>query len=150
MRANAVVILGSLAGGLVLGWVTVSSIQPARLAPLSLGGSLVHSGREILAARQELERSVGAPPDEATATPPPPDVAVLFRRDLTAIEQRSDGMTAWIVDYTQPYGRRSLRRGDSYREGWRISAIEPQMIELRRRQQIKRIAVFDLPTEVNQ
>jgi hypothetical protein len=82
--------------------------------------------------------------------PPPPDIAHLFRRDLTAIETRGDGAIVWIVDFTQPYGRRGLRVGDTYQDGWRVAAIELQAIVLRRRRESRRVEAFPLAPEPNQ
>jgi hypothetical protein len=76
------------------------------------------------------------------APPPPPDIAHLFRRDLTAIETRRDAPVVWVVDFSQPYGRRGLRVGDIYQDGWRVAAIEPQAIVLRRRRESRRVEAF--------
>jgi hypothetical protein len=83
----------------------------------------------------------------AIETPPAPDIAQLFRRDLTAIEQGSGPAQALIVDYAQPSGRRRLRVGDIYQDGWRIARIAPQQIELRRRRETRSVAVFEMPSE---
>lgn len=81
-------------------------------------------------------------PDIAPA-PPPPDITAVFRRDLTAIEQTPRGPIVWVVDLAQFSSRRSLRTGDVYKDGWRVSAISAQFIELRKRHDVRRVAIFD-------
>ena len=70
---------------------------------------------------------------------------MLFRRDLTAIEDRDGGRVAWIIDFTQTYQRRALRVGDVYQDGWRVSRIGVQSIDLRRRREVRTVDAFALP-----
>jgi hypothetical protein len=101
--------------------------------------------REVLA---QVSFFAAVAPEEAAFEPaPPPDIAHLFRRDLTAIETRTDGAIVWIVDFTQPHGRRGLRVGEIYQDGWRIAAIESQAIVLRRRGESRRVDAFRLAPE---
>jgi hypothetical protein len=149
---RAVILAVSLSAGLASGWLTVARAPtptPSDQAPLWAAPH--HGGESIGAARERLE-ALGYGAAEAPASdeillaaPPPPDIAVLFRRDLTAIEQRAEGPLAWIVDFTQPNGRRSLRPGDVYQDGWRVSTVSEQVIELRRRRETRRVAVFTPP-----
>lgn len=135
-------------GGLGLGWLTTvhTGGEGAPAPPAAI--EVRHAGAEIGVARQRLaELGVGleAAVEEELELAPPIDVAVLFRRDLTAIEQRGDGAVAWIVDFSQDYGRRGLRVGDVYQDGWRVTRIETQHIELRRRREVRRVAAFSTP-----
>ena len=106
---------------------------------------VVHGGAEAGAARVQLEALGLAPPPIVEQGPPPPDVAMLFRRDLTAIEDRTNGRQVLLVDAMRPYQRRVLRVGDVYQDGWRVARIEPQSVVLRRRREVRTIDVFALP-----
>ena len=79
------------------------------------------------------------------APPPPPDVAVRFRRDLTAIEETPAGPVVWIVDAAEGSSRRAIRAGGVYADGWRVTAITPRAIELRRRAETRRVLTFSAP-----
>lgn len=147
MNRQVLILAFSLIAGGGLGWVTARAPAIAA-APLALSPPSPQHGR--IAAREARERFAAfglaaAPAERTYEPPPPPDIAVLFRRDLTAIEQREDGLVVWIVDFTQQFGRRALRRGDVYQDGWRVSAISPQFIELRRRRETRRVAAFEPP-----
>ncbi|MEQ1707821.1 MAG: hypothetical protein ABL864_05770 [Terricaulis sp.] len=148
---RAAIFAASLVGGLASGWVTaVRAPAPALSEQAPAWAASHHGGESIGAARERLAAlGYGAAEvlasDEALQARPPPDVAILFRRDLTAIEQRADGPLAWIVDFTQPNGRRGLRPGDVYQDGWRVSIVSEQIIELRRRRETRRVAVFVPP-----
>ena len=117
-----------------------------RIAPV-----LTHAGGPAGASRaQLLELGLGQVEvfdAAAIDAPPAPDIARLFRRDLTAIEQTGGVAQALIVDYAEPSGRRRLRAGDIYQDGWRIARITPQQIELRRRRETRSVAVFEIPNE---
>jgi hypothetical protein len=74
-----------------------------------------------------------------------PDVSEAFREDLAAIEQTETGPVVWLVDLDQLSGRRGVRTGELYKDGWRVARITPQQIELRRRRELRQIAVFNGP-----
>jgi hypothetical protein len=140
----------ALGGGLVLGWLTAVTPRTPTESENAAGASPRHGGVAAGAAGERLSALNYAAAAEVyveEAPPPPPDVAVLFRRDLTAIEQTPSGPIAWIVDLNQMAGRRGLRRGDIYQDGWRVSAIREQVIELRRRREVRRVETFVPPPE---
>jgi hypothetical protein len=114
---------------------------------------LFHAGAETGAARERLlELGLGEVVETAPElfeAPPAPDIATLFRRDLTAIEHGTRGAHALIVDYAEPSGRRRLRVGDVYQDGWRIARVDAQRIELRRRREVREVAVFELAPEAS-
>lgn len=144
MRAQLFLLAGGVAVGLGLGWLTASTPEP-EASPIVDAITVVHAGVEAGAARERLNALGLAPPPVVDTGPPPPDIAVLFRRDLSAIEDRANGRVAWIVDFTQTYRRRALRVGDIYQDGWRIARIAPQSVELRRRREVRTVDTFALP-----
>ncbi len=144
MKAQLFLLAGGVAAGLGLGWLTASTPEPAS-SPIVDAVTLAHAGVEAGAARERLEALGLAPAPVVETGPPPPDIAVLFRRDLSAIEERATGRIAWIVDFTQTYRRRALRVGDIYQDGWRIARIAPQSVELRRRREVRNVDTFALP-----
>lgn len=110
--------------------------------------TIVHGGDEAGRARELFERlnwgetapsaNIEAPPPP----PPPPDVAVLLRQDLTAIEITAAGPVVWIVDPEQPFQRRAIAVGGAYRDGWKVAAITPQRIDLKRRRETRSVSTF--------
>lgn len=140
--------------GAVGGWIAA---PPIEVAPDPVGvtrtPSIDNLRDDYARARALLGRLSFMDEGEEVAVveaPPPPDIAQLFRRDLTAIENRADGAIVWVVDFTQQFGRRGLRVGDVYQDGWRVAAIEPQAIVLRRRRERRRVDAFVLAPEPNQ
>ena len=146
MRRVLLLFGAALVGGAGAGWLTAPHADLAATpAPLELAQP-VHAGVAAAEARMRLEQlHATLPAEEALEAPPPPDITVLFRRDLTAIEQRPDGPIVWIVDFAAEFGRRGLKIGDVYQDGWRLSAVAGQYIELRRRRETKRVTVFEAP-----
>ena len=144
MRAQLFLLAGGVVGGLGLGWLTAPTPEPDPTAALD-APTILHAGAEAGVARDRLDALGLAPPPVIDSGPPPADIAVLFRRDLTAIEERTAGRIAWVVDFTQTYQRRALRVGDVYQDGWRIARIAPQSVELRRRREVRTIDTFALP-----
>lgn len=143
MKRGAAIFALALVAGAGAGVATTRPL-PVEEQPRVADVRLVHAGSEAAEARQRLE-ALGfdaAAPEEALEAPPPLDIAFLFRRDLTAIERRPDGLQVWIVDFYADNGRRALRVGDIYQDGWRVSGISPQTIELRRRRETRVISAF--------
>lgn len=138
-------------GGGLVGWLSTPQIAAPSTGVAPIIPRLVHAGADAAIAREKfVGLGFGAEPvftADVAPEPAPPDVAVLFRRDLTAIETGSAGTVVWIVDFTQSFGRRALKVGDVYQDGWRVTAIGPQSVELRRRRESRRIQVFELPVE---
>ncbi len=152
MRLAAILPVAAIALGLVIGWSTAGVAPPApqhlpQLPMLRDGHALAGAARERFIA---LGLAQAPQAEVLPEAPPPPDISVLFRRDLTAIEQTPQGLMAWIIDLDQLSGRRGLKRGDVYQDGWRVSGVTEQSVELRARGQVRRVAVFDLPPEAAQ
>lgn len=143
MKAQLVLLIGSVVVGFGLGWLIAPS--PEGHAVTLETAPIAHSGAEARAAHERLDRLGFAPPPIVDTGPPPPDIAILFRRDLTAIEDQAGGRVAWIVDFTQANQRRALRVGDVYQDGWRVSRVGVQSIDLRRRREMRTIDAFALP-----
>lgn len=144
MRAQLILIACGVVGGLGLGWLLTPLPEPDS-APALEAPAIVHAGVEARDARQRLSQLGLAPPPAVDAGPPPPDIALLFRRDLTAIEDRPGARFVWIVDVSRAYRRRALRVGDVYQDGWRIVRISPQSVQLRRRREVRTVDAFALP-----
>lgn len=149
IRRNLYMLAASVVGGAVVGALTAT--PPRASAPQADAHTLapVHGG--ALAAKA-VERLVSVsfaapPPVEIPQAPPPPDIAITFRRELTAIEITPSGAIVWVVDWEQASGRRAIHRGGEYRDGWRVSAIENQTVELRRRTETRQIDVYAPPPE---
>ena len=137
-----------LAASVGVGWVTTPMPQSATHARRAVIVAPHHSGERAAAARSRLAAlGLLPPPPPEPTQPPPPDVAVVFRRDLSAIEHTRRGYQVWVVDLDQEHGRRGIRAGGIYQDGWRIASITPQTVELRRRGETRRVAVFDLPAD---
>lgn len=142
----------AVVGGLATGWLTAAPTTAPAADERTLHGVQAHYGAERIGTAREQLVALGYAEPLALASeaspPSPPDISVLFRRDLTAIEQGPDGPLVWILDLTREFGRRSLKPGDVYQDGWRISAVSEQVIELRRRRELRRVAVFNPPREI--
>jgi hypothetical protein len=142
-----------LAGGVLAGAaVGALSATPPRSAALGADAHTlapVHGGAIAAkaAARLVTVSFAAPPPVETPQTPPPPDVAVTFRRELTAIEHTASGPVVWIVDWNQASGRRAIHRGGEYRDGWRVAEIGNQTVELRKRTESRQVDVYAPPPE---
>ncbi len=153
MMRRALLTLGfATLGGLAAGWFT--ALPPGASAPALEAASQasltpLHGGAAASAAGARITQlSFGVPPAvELDTPPPPPDVAVTFRRELTAIEHTPTGAVAWVVDWSQAGGRRALRRGDIYQDGWRVATVGEQSVDLRRAQEVRHIDLFSAPPE---
>lgn len=137
-----------LAASLGVGWLTAPPPQDAVRARPAITASPQHGGAHASAARTRLAAlGLLPPPPPAPSLPPPPDVTIVFRRDLSAIEQTRRGYQVWVVDLNQERGRRGIRVGGIYQDGWRIASITPQAVVLRRRGEVRHVAVFDPPAD---
>ncbi len=140
-----------LAASFAIGWATTPApptLEEVRWAP----PRLAHAGEATRAALQALEalappaiQTVDIAEAAAPAPPPAPDIAVLFRRDLTAVTGAGRGAIVWIVDARAPSQRRGLRRGALYRDGWRIADIQQERILLRRGGARRTVLVMSAP-----
>lgn len=144
MKPQFLLLAGGIFAGLGLGWYVAPAAEvsatPAPQAP-----TLIDARVQAREALERLSELGFAPAPEVEAAPPPPDIALLFRRDLTAIEQRPTGRVVLIVDTAQAHQRRVLRIGDVYQDGWRVARIEAQSVQLRRRREVRTVDAFALP-----
>ena len=146
IRVVALVLVPTVLG-FVAGWFGVSA-PPAVAPPQQLEPPQLTDGRALAgAARARLEAlSYGQPPPVVEiAPPPPPPVEALFRRELTALERTPEGLVVWVVDPEQPSGRRALRQGEVYRDGWRLRAVDQQTVDLTRNGETRRVMLFSPP-----
>ncbi|MFT3727214.1 MAG: hypothetical protein QM759_05260 [Terricaulis sp.] len=149
MRAASWIAMTVVVLGFGVGWVAVK--PPTQSGPTRAGAVQrpVSGGEFASAALDRFSKLVpiaaDPPPDAGPPPPPPPDVAITFRRELTAIDVSGREPVVYIVDYNGEHGRRGLRKGDVYRDGWRVNAIADQEVVLRRRRELRTIAIFDLP-----
>jgi hypothetical protein len=74
--------------------------------------------------------------------PPEPDVADIFRRQLTAVVGQGDGPLAVLLAGEGP--SRLLRPGQAFMAGWTLKSVEMNQVVLARGRQRKTIALFDL------
>lgn len=82
----------------------------------------------------------GEEPDtsiEVNRPPPAPDIAELFRRDLTAVV--AEAGTRVVVVIGEDRTPRRLAEGAIYRDGWRLVSIGAGEVVLRRRGEMRRI-----------
>lgn len=136
--------------GFAIGWMAAKPPPhlsgPARIGqiqrPVS-GGEIASNALERFAELAPI--APDPPPDTGPPPPPPPDVAVTFRRELTAIDTSGSQPVVYIVDFNGEHSRRGLRRGDVYRDGWRVASVTPQEVVLRKRRETRTIQVFELP-----
>lgn len=155
MNAARILVAGMALAGLGVGWISASPVatdaedrdDPA-IVQVRHG-----SERAAQAAARIAALPIAAPPmmeaEEAYEPPPPPDIAVLFRRDLTAIETEGRRPALWVVDLTAPSLRRRIGVGQVYQDGWVVSAIGDQTVQLRKRRETRNVAVFEAPVYDN-
>lgn len=86
------------------------------------------------------------PPDLPVAPPPPPppppvDIATHFGRDLSAVMRGPGGPVLVLVDSAGGSGRRVLKPGQGYRDGWRVQKIERGDVVLAKGRSTRRIPI---------
>jgi hypothetical protein len=158
MKRQALLVCAAAALALAGGWLTAQVEHTATLqrsnersgaTGLDPNGKTVGRAGErfarIGARSDDIATDGGEPADDMVqeSIPVEQDIAVTFRRDLTAIERMSLGLIVWVVDLNQASGRRALAIGDIYQDGWRVAGIDSQMVELRRGRDNRRIGPFD-------
>lgn len=143
MRSTLLIAGSLLVVSFCVGVLTAPTGSVANIAAqsASIPPQLTHPGRQLAHAALRLERLTPAPiiaeaapktPAAKPAAPPPINVAEQFRRDLSAVLDTNNAPVVVLVDVTQPGQRRSLQRGDKYRDGWRIHHIDADHVLLRR------------------
>lgn len=149
---HALMAIAALMASSVAGWLTAglaqseaidASVQVAAPAP-----PVVQHARENVAP---AAFAFGVP--EATTesvpaefAPAEPDVAETLRRVLTAIVAERGRRVAIIVDPAAQSGRRTLRVGSTFRDGWRVTRINEASVELRRRGETREVSAFTPPS----
>lgn len=133
---------------LAAGWFT----QPARpSAETVLASSRVRTPRlehpnfqAGIAARALQNLGFGLPPvpvGDVAPEPPALDIAVEFRRDLTAVVRTKRQVTLWVIDRGTTLERRSLKKGQEFRDGWLIDAITEKDVSLRKNDEVRTIPI---------
>ncbi len=146
MRRIAIFVAAATLSGFAAGWLTAParSHAPAQHAAVQASLDPRHGGIIASAAAARLTPLPYVTPpvieQPPPPPPPPPDIAVVFRREISSVLQTPAGPVALMVDSDGV--RRRLRRGDAYRDGWRITALSNQRIELRRQQERRGIDLF--------
>jgi len=104
--------------------VTVPSFEPEGLQLAMAVGDF--RGLGLVAPIEEA----AAGEDEEDA--PTIDVATQLRRDLTAVVHSGQRPVLWVVDPEAELGRRAVRRGQEYRDGWSFVSLAGNEIVLRK------------------
>lgn len=143
------------AAAFAIGWATghppaellavrrVSAERPMAMLPnpneasvASLDGLAAALGPSPPPPRPEGEAAHVAP-----AKPPEPDVAGIFRRQLTAVVSGSDGKLAALLSDEGP--ARMLKPGQQFMLGWKLTSLSMGEAVLGRGRDRKTIALFD-------
>ncbi len=138
---------------LSLGWV--SAHVPIGDAPvvaqrIESVPKVEHPGLQIgLAAAQFDRMGLSAPKLETpqqneldVAVAPSAPIEQLFSEVLTAIQATGPRGAVWIVDPDGEDGRRLLKRGEEFRDGWTLSAISDQEVILTREEEMRSVNPF--------
>lgn len=147
--AAAVGVLCGLAGYLApvpLGMAAASRGAEAAPAFVHPGAVLAEAARRMhpqidVAAAEgagvegEIDRSI-----DVTPAAPRPDIAEVFRRELSAVVADGTGEAAVVVATDGTL--KTIAVGGAYRDGWRVHDIAPDAIKLVRRSEVRRIAVM--------
>lgn len=153
LLAATAVLAGLLA--FAVGWMTghpVSGLVVARRAASERPLAMLPNPSEASAASLDgLAAALGPSPpppkavDEAAvikpAAPPEPDVAGIFRRQLTAVVAQGDGKLAALLSDEGP--ARMLKPGQVFMAGWKLTSLTMGEAVLGRGHERKTIALFD-------
>lgn len=142
---------------LALGWATgrppsqpltvtrVSAERPLQMLPNPNEGpqASLDAFAQALGSSPAPPRPVGegAPPPRP-APPPEPDVASIFRRQLTAVVEAPDGRLAVLL--ADEGASRLLKPGQDFMLGWKLQRVEMNQVVLARGRERKAIALFDV------
>lgn len=151
----AVVGIGAFSLGAFAAWGERIDAGAVDGGAASVRPALAHPGRtlDLMAFRltgPEPEAESVAVAEVAAATPakpkrpPAPDVAVQFRRDVSAVLLGAAGPVLIMVDPGSATQRRVLRVGERYRDGWVVEDVDTQTVLLRRRQEIRTVELHSL------
>ncbi|MBI1250297.1 MAG: hypothetical protein GC189_02365 [Alphaproteobacteria bacterium] len=155
MNRKLFIAIGAIAVAGAAGWF--APMPAPRLAAATEPGltPLARAGEDLRLAAPRLARVLGQSSADGNAeteialaqdAPPPPDISTQFRRDVSAISWTARGAEAWISDPASDTGRRALREGDAYRDGWRVRRIGAQSVLLRKGREERSINLYDPAT----
>lgn len=156
------------AAGFLIGWLApggaVEPVTVARHPGRSVAAPLPQPNDETASALLDLDEALSGPAparaafagDPDLARPPPrrrvepvppvpaPDVAVLFRREVSAVVGRPGAdLGVLLVDSSgETRQTRVLRVGDAFMGGWKLAALTPSEAVLRDGEQERRVALF--------
>lgn len=150
----AVAVLAGLAA-FAIGWMTghpSAGLVVARRAASERPLAVLPNPNEVSAGSLDgLAAALGPspPPPKAAgepvavkpAKPPEPDVAGIFRRQLTAVVAQEDGKLAALLSDEGP--ARMLRPGQVFMAGWKLTSLTMGEAVLGRGRERKTIALFD-------
>lgn len=156
-----------------LGWLHPGQVE-GRLQltrhphPAAVQSALPNPNAETLAALDQLGGALAGPPPprpvpsvdpegaprpppravKPVALPAPPDVGLLFRRQISAVVRRDGGLGVLLVDSTgETRQTRLLKVGDVYMGSWRLAALTPDEAVLRDGREERRVALFVPPSQ---
>lgn len=155
MIVRTALVAAAAAGAALLGagiTATLDISTPADVTTADVAPRLdVVASADAIGAAQFAFRALHPATPEPTAADmaaepvPEPDIGDLFRADVTAVLVEKGRRVVVIVDPGAPKGRRTLRVGARYRDGWKVRAIDDSAIELRRAGETRRIDLFAPP-----
>ena len=84
------------------------------------------------------------PPPPQPPPPPKPDIGLIFRQQVRALIQQGTGPAILLE---RDGIRRVLSLGDVFEDGWRITALNSQQVELTKGKLRRRLGFFVKPQE---
>jgi len=158
MRARLLFILTAAVSAFIFGWWApppseqpVDALRPLRLGDASViarPGSGANAAAAYLAALNPPPPPPPGPPKPKPPppppAPPPPDVAQLLAAAVTAIIPDRQGLALVLVDAPGSPGRRVLRQGDVFGDGWTLQKLTRHEAVLQRGP-VQRIVSFFPP-----
>ena len=155
MRSVLVLLAATVGLGFVFGWALAPGPEQLASRPREAAFARPADPRDNLlvladvietSPRNVVVNEVEAPaPAEPAA--PPFDVTRSIRSEVTAVFGGARPSVV-LVDPDRPTQRRVLRAGAHYREGWRLAAVSPQRLLLRRGDQKREVFLFEPAGEV--
>jgi hypothetical protein len=143
IRAAALAALIAAPSAFAFGmWSGQNTMPPATLTAARQNAPLVAKpGWAVDGAAKYLARLNPPPPPPPplkVAGPPAPDVAVILRREVRAVMSDEAGAPSRVL----LTGARTLKLGDTYGEGWRLTKVSTQAVTLSKGNQIREVDLF--------
>ncbi len=133
------------AGYLAAGQPNLQAAQRSRLEKvprLERPGPALNTAAEFFA---KLNPPPAPPPPPPAPPPPPkPDISFVFRQQVRALTHQGTGPAILLE---RDGMRRTLRLGDVFEDGWRITALNSQQVELTKGKLRRRLGFFVKPQE---